>query len=408
MRLILLHDNKWYLKVPDVSELQNVEDPGYLKDSSTIRFLKNYFWPDVTTFMFLVSGYTHQEIDSIVDFIKNNNIKKIRIFIEDVFRIYKPPEFGGEWLQTWPLEDPTVEWWIPELDIINNIKSQTESTEYEIYHCEWNLDSITNKYEKYRLNIKYFDIFLHLWVSQTFFSKTDIKYFEFNSEFDYKISCFNHRPDYFRYFMASLLSTEQDVFVTLNNIYTDKNIDENKSLPVERFSLDVRTKLVENIKNLNFEDFRWDGCSTTILTEGKIYLPPDQQDKSLEIISKSCINLVTETRYASPTIYISEKTLKPMIVNRPFIMLSSPGTLRFLKQLGFKTFSDYWDESYDDIEDHTERFETVYRLVKSILEKPKQELADMLKEMHPILKYNKMQVYSHLGHRLFDINSTNS
>ena len=35
----------------------------------------------------------------------------------------------------------------------------------------------------------------------------------------------------------------------------------------------------------------------------------------------------------------------------PFVMVSKKGTLKYLRDIGFKTFGDFWDESYDDEED---------------------------------------------------------
>ena len=51
------------------------------------------------------------------------------------------------------------------------------------------------------------------------------------------------------------------------------------------------------------------------------------------------------------TIFISEKTWKPIMVGHPFIMVGNKNNLKFLKDLGYKTFDKWIDESYDDIED---------------------------------------------------------
>jgi hypothetical protein len=41
-------------------------------------------------------------------------------------------------------------------------------------------------------------------------------------------------------------------------------------------------------------------------------------------------------------------------------------TLEHLKNMGYKTFSDFWDESYDDIEDPFERLLKIVEICKDI------------------------------------------
>ena len=43
----------------------------------------------------------------------------------------------------------------------------------------------------------------------------------------------------------------------------------------------------------------------------------------------------------------------------PFIIVGSYGTLKYLRSLGYKTFPHMFDESYDEIEDPTERMSAI-------------------------------------------------
>ena len=61
-------------------------------------------------------------------------------------------------------------------------------------------------------------------------------------------------------------------------------------------------------------------------------------------------SIVTETLFYEFGNYLSEKTWKPIAHLHPFIFVGRPGMLKFLHSLGFKTFSEYWDESYDTVE----------------------------------------------------------
>ena len=101
-------------------------------------------------------------------------------------------------------------------------------------------------------------------------------------------------------------------------------------------------------------------------------------------------NLVNETEfYEQPsTMFFSEKTFKPIICMQPFVLAGAPNSLKQLKGLGFKTFSDFIDESYDEPVDSTERLERVVRTMQYINSKSFQELSEMLYQMYPILEYN--------------------
>jgi hypothetical protein len=90
----------------------------------------------------------------------------------------------------------------------------------------------------------------------------------------------------------------------------------------------------------------------------------------------------------SNTIYFSEKTFKPIVAKHPFILLSSPGSLKKLKDLGYKTFDKWWDESYDDAEDYIDRVDMVLKILKELNKKPLSELEVIKKEMKDILDYN--------------------
>ena len=63
----------------------------------------------------------------------------------------------------------------------------------------------------------------------------------------------------------------------------------------------------------------------------------------------------TETLHENETIFLSEKIFKPIYCCQPFIVFGNPGTLKELHNLGFKTFSDFWDESYDEDYNFTSR-----------------------------------------------------
>lgn len=111
-------------------------------------------------------------------------------------------------------------------------------------------------------------------------------------------------------------------------------------------------------------------------------------------ILDSCIALVNETRAFTPTGAVSEKTLLPMMLLRPFVVLGSPHILKYIKELGFRTFSDFWDESYDEIENHEERVQAVLKLVDQLFELTWSDLLALYEEMKPVLIHNFLHAYN--------------
>ena len=68
--------------------------------------------------------------------------------------------------------------------------------------------------------------------------------------------------------------------------------------------------------------------------------------------------------------------------------------MKYLRDLGFKTWNDLWDESYDEIIDPYQRFIKIYNLAVSIVEKDFNTLNLMLDQIKDITEHN----LDHLKH----------
>ena len=97
-----------------------------------------------------------------------------------------------------------------------------------------------------------------------------------------------------------------------------------------------------------------------------------------EYILKGAVNIVVETMpFDSRTLFISEKTWKPVAACRPFVIFGNCGTLRKLRKLGYKTFGKWWDESYDEIKDPNERLKACWQTLDQIGQKPFDKILKM-------------------------------
>lgn len=106
------------------------------------------------------------------------------------------------------------------------------------------------------------------------------------------------------------------------------------------------------------------------------------------------ITPTTQYNYEPFRISINEKHFKPIVAMQPFIMLAEPKTLEFLKQSGYRTFSNWIDESYDDTLCDATRMNKIIEEVRKLNTLTHNELSDMLKDMLPTLIHNA-ELYMH-------------
>ena len=104
---------------------------------------------------------------------------------------------------------------------------------------------------------------------------------------------------------------------------------------------------------------------------------------------ESFLFVVTETEFWTNKLHLTEKIFKPIISEMPFVLLGPPGNLFYLRTHGFRTFNNWWDESYDDIVDPVDRVLAVNSVVSDICAMPPYQLEIMLEDMAPTLKYNR-------------------
>lgn len=115
---------------------------------------------------------------------------------------------------------------------------------------------------------------------------------------------------------------------------------------------------------------------------------------NVDDMQKAFVNLVTETIFYENKQHLTEKVFKPIVAKMPFLLLAGAGNLAYLRRYGFKTFGDFWDESYDDIVNSADRFDAVLLILENLCNKSHAELAEMKLAMTEILEYNFNHFYT--------------
>lgn len=91
--------------------------------------------------------------------------------------------------------------------------------------------------------------------------------------------------------------------------------------------------------------------------------------------------------------YFSEKTFAAMLGLHPFVFVGEAFSLERLKEHGYQTFSNWWDESYDSIADPSMRICAVADLIQSLTQLSDHEWEKMKQEMLPVLQHNAKRVH---------------
>lgn len=125
----------------------------------------------------------------------------------------------------------------------------------------------------------------------------------------------------------------------------------------------------------------------------------DSED--LFLYDNSYFSLVTETYFfkyscskdsytfdLENTVYHTEKTFKPILMKHPFIIISVPGTLEYLRKLGYRTFHPFINENYDLITDDKTRFETIFLEIERLSKFTDSEWLEWQNNISEIIEYN--------------------
>ena len=128
---------------------------------------------------------------------------------------------------------------------------------------------------------------------------------------------------------------------------------------------------------------------TTLTKHGHPLIDSNFDKSYYGFLKKAGVYIISETVFHHPHPYFSEKTVSALLSNRPFIIIGAQGSLRALKQKGYKTFNDVFDESYDNIIDPSSRMESIFDLVKNINSRSLDQLKENVLQCQDKLFHNR-------------------
>lgn len=219
----------------------------------------------------------------------------------------------------------------------------------------------------------------------------DAKYLDSNHSIDTAYLCLNHLIAGKRSYRISLLARlldrrcTQTGRISFHSDYSDV-CDELQS-PDTHLSLTSRKIISENLQGMI--DLPWH-VDTEI---GSGHLSATFGMEEYTLWQKSFVHIVTETVFYESKLHLTEKIFKPIVAVRPFVLVSAPGNLAYLREYGFKTFGHWIDESYDRIQDDDDRLDAIAAEIARLQALPLPELQRILGEMLPVLEYNRRHFF---------------
>jgi len=92
-------------------------------------------------------------------------------------------------------------------------------------------------------------------------------------------------------------------------------------------------------------------------------------------------SIIAETNAdAEGIVFLTEKTAKPIVARRLFVMFGPMGTLHHLRSLGFRTFGNIIDESYDLEINHKKRWSKAFKQVQYLCTLDQQTVLNKIRD----------------------------
>ncbi len=138
----------------------------------------------------------------------------------------------------------------------------------------------------------------------------------------------------------------------------------------------------------------------------------DDRQFNKEHYIKSYFSLVAETKFVVPwniardhqdsnimgndalrdrneCLFVTEKTYKAIMNYHPFIIVGNAGTLKYLREEGYHTFPELFDESYDEMENANHRFQAILAEVEKFCKLDDNEKRKRYRAVLPAIVHNR-------------------
>jgi len=114
----------------------------------------------------------------------------------------------------------------------------------------------------------------------------------------------------------------------------------------------------------------------------------EHQQSIHKYYQETYFSVISETTFYENVPFLSEKIFKCIAMGHPFVLIGSPNTLQYLKELGYRTYHPYINEDYDKIEDHGDRAIAIVNEIERLCNLKGSEFRNWHAKVREIAQYN--------------------
>ena len=192
----------------------------------------------------------------------------------------------------------------------------------------------------------------------------------------------------------ALLGTRKPHRDTAYNYVKDNNLEDQAVMTYFK-----NPDLVQKFSDTDTEEWIWpkdysapkdkDINWTVTIVDYHGYRMSLSQIVPIDIYNQTAYSVVAETNAENDWCFFTEKVVKPILGRRLFVLLGNRYYLQRLRELGFKTFNDVIDETYDTLGGSNQRATEAMKQMHWLCQQPQEEI---LAKIKPICEHN----YNHM------------
>lgn len=98
--------------------------------------------------------------------------------------------------------------------------------------------------------------------------------------------------------------------------------------------------------------------------------------------------------------HLHSSTFNPIYCGHPIVQFGPFKHLEILRKYGFKTFGNWWDESYDNYQEGWDRLQNMLKVLNTLSRKSTEDLILMYEDMKDVLQHNSDLIKNYNGKEL--------
>jgi len=268
-------------------------------------------------------------------------------------------------------------------DVFKRLLKHIKSPELEILkkflNSEYYIITGLSKFNDVKEKVYFWDSF---WFSKSYFEfqKNNLLDKELNLDYQYHYICLNGKERDHRSMFVDYLYKE--------NLFQFGSLSWNKGKTKTNYKfkfwnpkilrLDITDDLISESVDSDVNNLLNNGIPNKIY--GLQYRPPKQ-------FYQSFMQIVTETTISKN--FITEKTIIPILLKKPFLILSSQNFHKILTNYGFKLYDEIFDYNFDSLPSVDERINGLIFNIKKITESNLVECKDLYFKILDKINFNK-------------------